>query len=132
MHKKDKKMYQGLKTRRSQALALFITSLCPCLSSRVRVVVNIIAVGAVSAGGMGVFRGWLFVIVVVEVTVNNILAKNKENRQKKTHLMLETYASRALIRPPLLLLLLPLSNCGGRRFVCVFDVEVVVVKFMLG
>ena len=53
-----------------------------------------------------------FVIVIVEVTVNNILAKNKENRQKK-NLMLVTYASRALIHPPLLLLL-PLSNCGGR------------------
>ena len=46
-------------------------------------VVNVVAVGAVNAGGVGVFRGWLFVVVVVEVTVNNILAKNKENRQKK-------------------------------------------------
>ena len=36
-------------------------------------------------------------------------------KKKKTHLLLETYASRALICPPSSpLLLLPLSNSGGR------------------
>ena len=62
-------MYQGLETRRSRALAPVITSLCLCRSSRVCVVVSAIAVGAGGAGGVGVFRGWPFVIVVVEVTV---------------------------------------------------------------
>ena len=65
-------MYQGLETRRSRALAPVITSLCLCRSSRVRVVVSAVAVGAGGAGGaggMGVFRGWPFVVVVVEVTV---------------------------------------------------------------
>ena len=89
-------MYQGLKTVASQALAPIITSLCLCHLSRICVVVSAIAVGAGGAGGMGVFRGWPFVIVVVEVTVNNKLVKNKVIRKKKKH----TYCSRHMHLEP--------------------------------
>ena len=50
-------MYQGLETRRSRALAPVITFLCPCHSSRVRVVVSVIVGGAGGAGGVDVFIG---------------------------------------------------------------------------
>ena len=59
-------MYQGLETVASRAPAPVITSLCPCHLSHVGVVVSVIAVGA---SGVGVFRGWPFIVVVVEVTV---------------------------------------------------------------